>query len=108
MKAETTSRFHSVTSAASRQRSARRRSMSSSRRSMRVGCSMGRSVRDRSDSIEFPQMGRIRVGLAGIPVRDDPQRAIEILLERGYDACEIDFEGGFWMDYPWAEQLGAA
>ncbi len=53
-------------------------------------------------------MGRIRVGLAGIPARDDPQRAIEILLERGYDACEIDFEGGFWMDYPWAEQLGAA
>ncbi len=53
-------------------------------------------------------MGRIRVGLPGIPVRDDPRRAIEILRERGYDACEIDFEGGFWMDYPWAEGLGAA
>ena len=51
-------------------------------------------------------MARTRVGLPGIPARDDPQRAIEILLERGYDACEIDFEGGFWMDYPWAEQLG--
>jgi deoxyribonuclease-4 len=52
-------------------------------------------------------MGRIRVGLAGIPTRDDPGRAVEILQERGYDACEIDFEGGFWMDYPWAERLGA-
>jgi deoxyribonuclease-4 len=53
-------------------------------------------------------MGRIRVGLPGIPARDDPERAVEILLERGYDACEIDFEGGFWMDYPWAERLGIA
>src|SRR6476646_4303879 len=53
-------------------------------------------------------MARIRVGLPGIPARDDPERAVEILLERGYDACEIDFEGGFWMDYPWAERLGEA
>lgn len=51
-------------------------------------------------------MARTRVGLPGIPARDDPEHAIEILLERGYDACEIDFEGGFWMDYPWAEKLG--
>jgi hypothetical protein len=29
-----------------------------------------------------------------------------LLQERGFDACEIDFEGGFWMDYPWAEQFG--
>ena len=52
--------------------------------------------------------GRIRSAWPAFPTRDDPQRAIEILLERGYDACEIDFEGGFWMDYPWAEQLGEA
>ena len=51
-------------------------------------------------------MARTRVGLPGIPARDDPEHAIELLLERGYDACEIDFEGGFWMDYPWAEKLG--
>src|SRR6478735_2780992 len=51
-------------------------------------------------------MARIRVGLPGIPARDDPEHAIALLLERGYDACEIDFEGGFWMDYPWAEKLG--
>ena len=31
---------------------------------------------------------------------------MERLLERGYSACEIDFEGGFWMDYPWAERFG--
>ena len=67
-----------------------------------------RRVRSPSDDIEFPQMARIRVGLPGIPVRDDPERAVETLLELGYDACEIDFEGGFWMDYPWAERLGEA
>jgi len=53
-------------------------------------------------------MGRIRVGLPGVPDRNDPLRAIELLLERGYDACEIDFEGSFWMDYPWAERFGDA
>jgi deoxyribonuclease-4 len=31
---------------------------------------------------------------------------VELLLERGYSACEIDFEGGFWMDYPWAARFG--
>ena len=51
-------------------------------------------------------MARTRVGLPGIPARDDPEHAVELLLELGYDACEIDFEGGFWMDYPWAEKLG--
>ncbi len=51
-------------------------------------------------------MGRIRVGPARIPDRESPERAVELVLERGYDACEIDFESGFWMDYPWAERLG--
>jgi deoxyribonuclease IV len=51
-------------------------------------------------------MGRIRVGPAHIPDQDSPERAVELVLERGYDACEIDFETGFWMDYPWAERLG--
>jgi deoxyribonuclease-4 len=51
-------------------------------------------------------MGRTRVGLARIPDRESPERAIAIVVERGYDACEIDFESGFWMDYPWAERLG--
>jgi deoxyribonuclease-4 len=41
-----------------------------------------------------------------MPSRESPEQAIEILLERGYSACEIDFESGFWMDYPFAERLG--
>ena len=28
-----------------------------------------------------------------------------MLLERGFAACEIDFEGGFWMDYACAERF---
>ncbi len=51
-------------------------------------------------------MGPIRVGPARVPSRDTPEEAIRLLLARGYAACEIDFEGGFWMDYPWAERLG--
>jgi deoxyribonuclease-4 len=51
-------------------------------------------------------MARTRVGPARIPSRESPEEAIALLLAEGYDACEIDFEGGFWMDYPWAERLG--
>jgi len=51
-------------------------------------------------------MGRIRLGPAHIPDRESPEAALRFLLDRGYDACEIDFESGFWMDYPWAERLG--
>jgi deoxyribonuclease-4 len=51
-------------------------------------------------------VARIRVGLARLPSRESPEEAIESLLRRGYDACEIDFESGFWMDYPFAERLG--
>jgi deoxyribonuclease-4 len=49
---------------------------------------------------------RIRVGPARMPSRESPEQAIETLLARGYSACEIDFESGFWMDYPFAERLG--
>jgi deoxyribonuclease IV len=49
---------------------------------------------------------RIRVGPARMPSRESPAEAIELILERRYSACEIDFESGFWMDYPFAEQLG--
>ena len=49
---------------------------------------------------------RVRVGPARCPSRESPEHAIELLLERGYTACEIDFESGFWMDYPFAERLG--
>ena len=50
-------------------------------------------------------MGALRLGPARCPSRESPEAAVEILLERGYSACELDFETGFWMDYPWAERL---
>ena len=49
---------------------------------------------------------RIRIGPARVPSQDTPEAAIALVVERGYDACEIDFESGFWMDYPFAERLG--
>jgi deoxyribonuclease IV len=49
---------------------------------------------------------RIRVGPARLPSRESPEEALDVLRERGYTACEIDFESGFWMDYPFAERLG--
>jgi deoxyribonuclease-4 len=52
-------------------------------------------------------VGRIRVGPARVPSRETPEAAVELLLARSYDACEVDFESGFWMDYPWAERLGS-
>ena len=51
-------------------------------------------------------MGEIRYGPARVPSQESPERAIEILVGRGYSACEIDFETRFWMDYAWAERLG--
>ncbi|HET7857389.1 MAG TPA: TIM barrel protein [Gaiellaceae bacterium] len=51
-------------------------------------------------------MGKIRFGPARVPSRKSPEEAIALLRERGYSACEIDFESGFWMEYPWAEQFG--
>jgi len=53
-------------------------------------------------------VGFLRFGPARCPSRESPGEALRLLLERGYSALEIDFEGGFWMDYPWAEQLGQA
>ena len=51
-------------------------------------------------------MGTVRVGPARVPSRESPEAAVGLLQERGYGACEIDFEGGFWMEYPWAERFG--
>src|SRR5918996_1089852 len=51
-------------------------------------------------------MGETRVGVARVPSRESPEAAIGLLRERGDWACEIDFEGGFWMDYSWAERFG--
>ena len=51
-------------------------------------------------------MGALRFGPARVPARESPDAAVEALLERGFSACEIDFEGGFWMDYEFAGRLG--
>jgi deoxyribonuclease-4 len=51
-------------------------------------------------------MGDIHFGPARVPSQDSPEAAIDILLERSYTACEIDFEGRFWMDYDWAGRFG--
>ena len=51
-------------------------------------------------------MGKVRFGPARVPSRESPEAAIALLQERGFDACEIDFEGKFWMDYAWAERFG--
>ena len=53
------------------------------------------------------RVGELRFGGARVPSRESPEEAIAILRERGYTACEIDFEGKFWMDYPWAERFGS-
>jgi deoxyribonuclease-4 len=52
-------------------------------------------------------MGAIRFGPARVPSRESPDAAVELLVQRGYAACEVDFEGGFWMDWTYAERLGA-
>jgi deoxyribonuclease-4 len=51
-------------------------------------------------------MATIHFGPARVPSRETPEAAIDLLLQRGYNACEVDFEGGFWMEYPWAERFG--
>src|SRR4051812_42206339 len=51
-------------------------------------------------------MGAIRFGPARVPSRDSPDAALELLVERRYRACEVDFAGGFWMDWPYAERFG--
>ncbi len=55
-------------------------------------------------------MGAIRFGPARIPSRESPEEAVALLVERGFTACEIDFEGGFWMkpEWEWARGLGEA
>jgi deoxyribonuclease IV len=51
-------------------------------------------------------MAAIRVGPGGVPSRESPDQAVELLLASGYDACEIDFSDGFWMDWEYARRFG--
>jgi deoxyribonuclease-4 len=49
---------------------------------------------------------KLHYGPARVPSRESPRAAVEALLERDLSACEIDFEGRFWMDYAFAEEFG--
>jgi deoxyribonuclease IV len=51
-------------------------------------------------------MGAIRIGPGGVPSRESPDESVEILRGRGYNACEIDFSDGFWMDREYARRFG--
>ena len=48
----------------------------------------------------------LHYGPARVPVRDSPAAAVDALLELELSACEIDFEGRFWMDYAFAADFG--
>jgi deoxyribonuclease-4 len=48
----------------------------------------------------------IRLGPARVPSQESPDAAVSLLLERGYTACEIDFEQKFWMDKDFAARFG--
>jgi deoxyribonuclease-4 len=49
---------------------------------------------------------RLHFGPARVPSRESPEAAVAALLESGFSACEIDFEGRFWMDYDFAARFG--
>jgi deoxyribonuclease IV len=51
-------------------------------------------------------MGKIRIGPSRVPSQESPEAALEVLLARGYSACEIDFAVRFWMDYDFAARFG--
>jgi deoxyribonuclease IV len=53
-------------------------------------------------------MAATRFGVARVPSRESPEAATDLLVERGYTACEIDFEAGFWMkdEWAWAKRFG--
>jgi deoxyribonuclease-4 len=48
----------------------------------------------------------LRFGPAEVPSRKSPEEAVRLLRQQKFNACEIDFAGGFWMDYEWAEEFG--
>jgi len=49
---------------------------------------------------------RLHFGPAHVPSQESPEAAIALLQASGYSACEIDFEGRFWMDYDFAARFG--
>ena len=51
-------------------------------------------------------MGAVRFGPSFLPSRESSEEAVDLLVARGYPACEIDLEGGFWMGRDFAGRLG--
>jgi len=51
-------------------------------------------------------MANVHVGPGGLPSRESPEGSVAQVVARGYDACEIDFGDGFWMDWDFARRLG--
>jgi deoxyribonuclease-4 len=49
---------------------------------------------------------KLHIGPARVPSRESPEAAVSAVLARGLSALEIDFEGGFWMSYEFADELG--
>jgi deoxyribonuclease IV len=49
---------------------------------------------------------RLHFGPARVPARQSPESAVAALVDAGFSACEIDFEGRFWMDYDFAARFG--
>jgi deoxyribonuclease IV len=49
---------------------------------------------------------KLHFGPARVPSRESPEAAIEALAAGRFSACEIDFEGRFWMSYEFAERFG--
>jgi hypothetical protein len=70
-----------------------------------VSCRVGAG--DAPDG-RLPSKGAIRFGPARAPSRESPYTAVELLVQREYKACELDFERGFWIDGTYAERLGVA
>jgi deoxyribonuclease-4 len=48
----------------------------------------------------------LHYGPARVPSRESPAAAVAALQARALSACEIDFEGRFWMDYDFAAEFG--
>jgi deoxyribonuclease-4 len=52
------------------------------------------------------QAPKTRVGPSESPTRESPEAAIAMLVAGRYTACELDFEGGFWLEKDEAPRLG--
>ena len=65
-----------------------------------------RNTRQSKGCATLARVSAIRFGSHAVPSQEDPKAAIDVLVERGYGACEVGFGGGFWMSWEYAERLG--